>query len=76
MRSAVSRNSSGVEKRSRSPATSRVGAVMRCSRGEASNRSSAATVTSMSEGSSTRWPTPNSHIRAPKARSPGRRPTL
>jgi Aldo/keto reductase family len=51
-------------------ATSRVGAVMRWSRGEASNTSSAATVTSMSEGSSTRWLPPNSHIRTAKARPP------
>ena len=38
--------------------------------GEASKVSSAATVTSMSEGSSTRWLAPNSHIRAAKARPP------
>jgi hypothetical protein len=44
--------------------------MMWCSCGEASNTSSAATVTSMSEGSSARWLAPNSHIRAAKARPP------
>jgi hypothetical protein len=43
---------------------------MRCSSGEASKASSAATVTSMSEGSSTRWLAPNSYISAAKPRPP------